>query len=807
MTGSNQPTPQGGNNFQPSWPENAGDLIKYLNNADNAGEQTRLFFKLAEEKPGVAFRVFVTILRNQASLPRRALALRGFGKITDPAIKQAIASCQSEDSQELLKWLSEELKGKGEISRDLTCWAAADAIQGIEFPPEYLHHSALGNLSEPPERIAQEIVERNIKQIYKIQRLNGRGERTVEYQRYLEFWIYGPTQELLKEKNTSPNYEAIVRDVLWQLQALGVMFGLGSDNQTVQEIAIEYAKIIYSKIEDNEKHLYEYLAKYLKNKSHSIELRIRAINIINMTGNWKPITEKLNLMINVLFADKENIRIQNVALDELNKQYKISPDTQKFLYEHCRVFVKGKKYDLELRIRIISLINSTGDWKHVKENLKLMVELLSEDKQDKKIQDIALHELETKYNTSPETEKYLYEDLTAFINERKYDIELRIKLIKVINNTGNWNIRNKLIFLINLLLTEVNSEKLFDIVLELLYKQKQELDRVDKQAGILVDGLYFDYSLDKSDKSDNPEKLTLADIEERIASSKKYKDQVSEIFSQSQQAALVLVNRYKKLHSSIIKLLEDEQNPYLKEIERWINILTNIKNDIKILHDKNQSNQRILNDAMNYINTEIKLDSVKTDLDSLTNDITELCSLNKEKNLKYNLMILKNDVLKELNSTKNNLLEESQRPIRLLIICGISIMLVTYFLSPPLSNWFQHHSPTPDWFQSSSDTSVNTNNTISTPWYLSGFPKKPCGSSYSNNNCWYRVFIEYSDRNWSKVMSNHCQDIGEAQNQKTAKSIGEIQVASFSNLEEAQGFANYMKTQYGSGRVGQLKCL
>jgi hypothetical protein len=654
MTESSQLTAQGGNNFQPSWPENAGDLIRYLHNADNAGEQTRLFFKLAEEKPGVAFRVFVTILRNQASLPRRALALRGFGKITDPGIKQAIASCQSEDSQELLKWLSEELKGKGEITRDLTRWAAADAIQGIEFPPEYLHHSALGNLSEPPERIAQEIVERNIKQIDKIERLNGTGEWTVEYQRYIDFWIYRPTQELLKDNTAfhnyyNYNYTTLVQDVLWELQVLGVMLGLG------------------------------------------------------LRGSYTP-----------------NQIVQEITIDQAEKIY-----------------------------------------------------------------------VET------ENQKLLYEDLEYFINENTNDTRLRTKAVVIINTTGDWKpIKEKLALLISLLLGEVNNSMLWNTVLDLLNKQKQELDRVDREAGILLDGINF--SLDRP----NPQYLAIEYNERDISL---LKDTLNKIYLVFIETSKALADRYKKSALLIIEFLENKQKQQLQYIDQWIKINHNRDILSNAVTKIGQENRNLYDDK-----TAIKLDSVENDLTKVRNDLTQADSLNyyRQEQLKSKLTELKKDISEKLNSTNKNFLAKFQKLIKIfgyLLACAIGIILVTYVVSSPLSHWFQNNSPTPDWFRDPNDTSVNTNNT--TPWYLSGFPKNSCGSSSSSNNCWYPVFIEYSDRNWSRVISNHCQDIGDARNPKTAKSMGEIQVASFSNLEEAQGFANYMKTQYGSARVGQRKCL
>lgn len=248
--------------------ETAADLSHIFSNQSNAGDQVEMFFAIAESHPENALTAFGTVVRNLTSQPIRALALQGFGKIPPP-FKQALASCISQESQDLLQLLCSLIRNR---SSDLITWASVAAIQELSFSLENIQHPQGGNLSESPRRIQNEVLDRKIREINTINRLNTRGQFTAEYERFLEFWIYGPTSELFNEVSASQKYIEIVRDVLNFTQLRGVQLGLDSTNQKVQEEAFNHAKATfkrYSETQDDafKRRLGDGLKRFLKETS------------------------------------------------------------------------------------------------------------------------------------------------------------------------------------------------------------------------------------------------------------------------------------------------------------------------------------------------------------------------------------------------------------------------------------------------------------------------------------------------------------------------------------------------------------
>lgn len=222
---------------------NAADLSSIFNSWANAGEQIEMFLAIAEGQPEKAITSFSTVVSNLTSPPIKASALQEFGKISQP-YKQALASCTSKESQELLKLLCGEIRSR---SSDLTAWAAAEALKEMGFSLNNIQHPQGGNLSEPPRRIQNEILDRKIQEINRVQRLNSRGEFTAEYERFLEFWVYGPTTQFFNENLSSQRYIDIdiAEDILHFTQRRGVQLGLNSSNRKVQELAITKAESIF----------------------------------------------------------------------------------------------------------------------------------------------------------------------------------------------------------------------------------------------------------------------------------------------------------------------------------------------------------------------------------------------------------------------------------------------------------------------------------------------------------------------------------------------------------------------------------
>ena len=171
----------------------------------NVGEQIQAFFDFAENNPDRAVPFFVNIWETQASLTTRALALQGLGVAAKHYhVKEAFADW------DVLKDIAKEVKGKGEVSNDLTRWAAASALEAIGYSQQSLQHLEGGGFTEPLDRIRREIRDRKLIEINRIPRLNSRGETTAEYERHLEFWIYGPADELLNDNDRSLNYQNLI---------------------------------------------------------------------------------------------------------------------------------------------------------------------------------------------------------------------------------------------------------------------------------------------------------------------------------------------------------------------------------------------------------------------------------------------------------------------------------------------------------------------------------------------------------------------------------------------------------------------
>jgi hypothetical protein len=302
----------------------ANDLLSNFDRCSNAGLQIGEFFRLAEQNPEVALGAVAEILKSHNRIEVRALALRSIGKIGHRPTLKEITACQSESSKDLLKLLLSSLQGKGDIDRDLIRWAASDALENIGYSPAFLHHSDFDGLVESQQLIIQEIVDRNIGLIDRVVRLNSRGVQTSDYQRFLKFWIYGPTTEIFKEKSRSNNYRAIVEDILVELQSLGVILGLGlkgsyEPSGVAQDASICLAKQIYKQSNDNEKILYEHLDSYLHDNKHEISLRITAIELINSTNSWKPTQERLHTLIKCLLY-REELRNAVVRLFKFQRE-------------------------------------------------------------------------------------------------------------------------------------------------------------------------------------------------------------------------------------------------------------------------------------------------------------------------------------------------------------------------------------------------------------------------------------------------------------------------------------------------------
>jgi hypothetical protein len=212
---------------------NMADLL-YTSDRLLPGDRIGVFFALAANRPEVSFRAFLTVLQSTSDPNYRALALRGLGEIIHPELLQEIRACETEDTQELLRMLAGELLGKGQYSNDLTRWAAADALKKLDYPPSILRNAAFGGLMESPERIQREITDRWLAQKDRVQRFDSQGQPTVEYERYLDFWTFGPAQRLFQENHLNEND---IHQIIENLSVYGLIciFKDSKINESIQK--------------------------------------------------------------------------------------------------------------------------------------------------------------------------------------------------------------------------------------------------------------------------------------------------------------------------------------------------------------------------------------------------------------------------------------------------------------------------------------------------------------------------------------------------------------------------------------------
>jgi len=333
----------------------------------NVGDQIQQYFDLAETDPDRAVPFFVDILETQGSLTTRALALQGLGEAAKHYhVKQALADW------EVLKDIAKEVKGKGEVSSDLTRWAAAKALEDIGYSLSDLQHLEGGGFTESLDRIRREIRDRKLAEINRIQRLNTRRETTAEYERNLEFWVYGPVEELFAGNDNSPNYQELVKDVISELQGRGVYLGLRSSNLLVQAEALLQARPIFKESAEIENFLYPFLEHFLYNPNQEISFRINAAEIIHTA---RDLNRKLKTLSKLLLEEK-NPKLQEVVLRQAQSLFKQSAEIEEYLYGLLEEFLHNPNREISLRINAAEIINTATD---LSKRLKTLSKLLLED--------------------------------------------------------------------------------------------------------------------------------------------------------------------------------------------------------------------------------------------------------------------------------------------------------------------------------------------------------------------------------------------------------------------------------------------
>ena len=538
----------------------------------NVGEQIQAFFDFAENNPDRAVPFFVNIWETQASLTTRALALQGLGVAAKhDRVKEAFADW------EVLKDIAKEVKGKGEVSNDLTRWAAASALEAIGYSRQSLENLEGGGFTEPLDRIRREIRDRKLIEINRIPRLNSRGETTAEYERHLEFWIYGPADELLNDRDRSLNYQNLIGDVISKLHGRGVYLGLMSPNSIVQGAALRQAELIFKESAEIEEYLYGLLEEFLHNCDRETSLRIHAAEIINTAGD---LSRRLKTLSKLLLEEK-NTQLQEWALGKTQSLFKQSAENEKFLYQSLEEFLLNSSREILFRINAAEIINTATD---LNRRLKTLSKLLLEER-NTQLQEWTLGKTQSLFKQSAENEKFLYQPLEEFLLNSSHEILLRINAAEIINTSTDLNRRLKTLSKLLLENTELRN-----VAVRLLTPYKQELARVDRDANTILDTLAFNYSLHKPELQD----LTIAQIEAHISSITKYKNDILSFFSAAIAAAESLAGRHRKSTSILKTFLQSHNNSCLSDIESWLQKLRTNIDDIYALRNKVDSNQRLL---------------------------------------------------------------------------------------------------------------------------------------------------------------------------------------------------------------------
>ncbi|MEG4632379.1 hypothetical protein QUB56_22790 [Microcoleus sp. AR_TQ3_B6] len=470
------------------------------------GEQIQAFFDFAENNPDRAVPFFVNIWQTQASLTTRALALQGLGVAAKHYhVKEALADW------DVLRDIAKEVKGKGEVSNDLTRWAAASALEAIGYSQQSLQHLEGGGFTEPLDRIRREIRDRKLVEINRIQRLNTRGETTAEYDRNREFWLYGPVEELFAGNDSSWNYQELVGDVVHDLHGRGVYLGLRSSNRIVHEAALREAEQIFKESAEIEEFIYGLLEEFLHNSNHEVSLRITAAKIIHTATD---LSKKLKTLSKLLSQEKDT-KLLEVVLHHAQSLFMESVDNQKFIYGYLEQFLIDRTQEVTLRIMAIEIITKASGLKKVETLSKLLLE-------DIPLQNVALRQIRLIFKESSQIEELLFETLDQFLNYN-YEVSLKIDAAELVYTARNLN--KKLTTLSKLLLEDT---ELRNLAVRLLTPYKQELARVNADAHTVLDALVFNYTLKTWQKPELQESK-ISQLETYLSSASQYQREISPI--------------------------------------------------------------------------------------------------------------------------------------------------------------------------------------------------------------------------------------------------------------------------------------
>jgi hypothetical protein len=648
----------------------------------------------------------------QSDLHARALAMQGFGNISDLATKSDFASL--EEGLDLAANLLYVLEKEAQNTDPLVCWSALHAINEIWFHPAWKEYKKcnyqMAVSLHMPHLLEKGVIENQLSLLENrsIARKSNIGiGLSAKYEAWLDFWVYGPANVLVNVPQSGDKYQQLVHDVLERLDYRGIEVGVLAGNRQALTTALTLAERFFSEKADLniQKRLYDIpeLRGFLINSS-DIDLRSLAAEAL------RHISTKMD------DYDNGSVKVTRVRSQVI-----------------CKDWQNAAKAG---NIAVPILLEVAKEKLHLSKNDDVV---LSD--RCKAIQTLAI----TSYD---QTQKII--DLTQFL----FDIpEIRETALK-------------------------------------------ELEKIKTSLPTDVASLVTAIVVCNSLKSANLNLLTVSEMGNSVR-------QISDALAIIEP----LAQQYKRSSNAVKELLVE----WNIELSNKIKIIS--KNQEKI-----HKNQRLL---LKMIESGSSIDSTFANSLNLPNstkllESKEYQTYDQCKLLYDAITNLKSEIIKLLNTTKTAISEKANNKGAVpLAITGGVILALTALCQFGATGLRDIRIPTPPWLGGSNSSSSSFNQIQPTatytpqytPQYTKGVSKSACGSP-SGSQCYYPVFVKYSDRNWNSLRTD-CQDIdGEnaPQTQDGARGKGQIQVASFDSLQKAEGFASEMNQHYQSGWVGKGHC-
>ncbi|MBW4487283.1 MAG: hypothetical protein KME12_05785 [Trichocoleus desertorum ATA4-8-CV12] len=189
-------------------------------------------------------------------------------------------------SVQLFKRLCQEAESG---SSDLTRWAAAYALQALDYPAslrKWLLH-------KPPAEIEAEILHAQKDQISRLSESSNPSEK----RDCIKFWVYGPTEKLFSEYHGMYHQE-VVHEVLSKLGMRGIRLALQYGNSTTVIEVIKLARKIFNQTSPS---------------SHDARYQDRATRQ-NLANRLLPLLNTDNIQLRNLVAEKLNDADNNYAV-------------------------------------------------------------------------------------------------------------------------------------------------------------------------------------------------------------------------------------------------------------------------------------------------------------------------------------------------------------------------------------------------------------------------------------------------------------------------------------------------------------